>query len=156
MIIIDLGVITNLQDLDKYILTSENGSFYCGICHQAMNQKGNLRQHIEAKHFPNGFSYQCSECTLVLGSRKALYNHKQRNHPRHWILLRLGDEVESAFCECLFINCTMCNLGNILLENLYLIIDWFRRHQKAKRSGTVHFHLWRRINVLRDLPADSK
>ena len=82
MIIIDLGVITNLQDLDKYILTSENGSFYCGICHQAMNQKGNLRQHIEAKHFPNGFSYQCSECTLVLGSRKALYNHKQRNHPR--------------------------------------------------------------------------
>ena len=81
--IIDLGVITNLQDLDKYILTSENGSFYCGICHQAMNQKGNLRQHIEAKHFPNGFSYKCSECTLVLGSRKALYNHKQRNHPRH-------------------------------------------------------------------------
>ena len=46
-----LGNIINPQDFDQYILTSEDGSFYCGICNQAMNQKGHLKEHIEAKHF---------------------------------------------------------------------------------------------------------
>ena len=81
-----LGNIINPQDFDQYILTSEDGSFYCGICNQAMNQKGHLKEHIEAKHFPNVFSYQCSECSHVVGSKIALRNHKKRTHPKNQML----------------------------------------------------------------------
>ena len=28
----DSGHITNPQDLDQFVLTSEDGSYYCGIC----------------------------------------------------------------------------------------------------------------------------
>ena len=81
-----LGNIINPQDFDQYIVTSEDGSFYCGICNQAMNQKGHLKEHIEAKHFPNTFSYQCSECSHVVGSKIALRNHKKRTHPKNQML----------------------------------------------------------------------
>ena len=72
---INLGYITTPQDLDQYVLSSEDGSFYCGICNQAMKKKDNLKRHIESKHFPNIFSYQCPECSVVVGSRAALSNH---------------------------------------------------------------------------------
>ena len=55
------------QDLDQYVMSAEDdGSFYCGICNHSVSQmrKDNLRRHIESKHFPNVFSYQCSECYL--------------------------------------------------------------------------------------------
>ena len=66
----------------QYILNSEDGSFCCGICYQAMNKKDNLKKHIEARHFPNVFSYQCSECSFVVGNKKALHNHIRLKHPK--------------------------------------------------------------------------
>ena len=78
----DSGHITNPQDLDQFVLTSEDGSYYCGICSQAANQKSNLKKHIESKHFPNLFSYQCPECPHVVGTKKALDRHKERIHPK--------------------------------------------------------------------------
>ena len=80
--LIDLGYITTPQDLDQYVLSSEDGSFYCGICSQAMKKKDNLKRHIESKHFPNIFSYQCPDCFTVLGTRKALERHRENSHAK--------------------------------------------------------------------------
>ena len=82
----DSGQITNPQDLDQYILTSEDGSYYCGICHQAMRDRSNIKRHIESKHFPNVFSYQCPECPHVVGTKRALQRHRERIHPKHWLM----------------------------------------------------------------------
>ena len=78
----DSGHVTNPEDLDQFVLTSEDGSYFCGICNQAMSQKSNLKRHIESKHFANSFSYQCPECPHVVGTRKALERHKQNCHPK--------------------------------------------------------------------------
>ena len=81
--LINSGPITNPQDLEQYVLTAEDGFYYCGICNQSMNKKSNIRQHVESKHFPNLFSYQCPECSHVVGSRKALERHRQNRHPKN-------------------------------------------------------------------------
>ena len=78
-----LGFITTPQDLDQYVLSAEDGSFYCGICNQASRKKDNLKRHIESKHFPNIFSYQCPVCCISLGTRDALQNHKKRCQPKN-------------------------------------------------------------------------
>lgn len=79
----DSGHITNPQDLDQFVLTSEDGSYYCGICSQAANQKSNLKRQIESKHFPNLFSYQCPFCYISVGTRDALQNHKKKCQPKN-------------------------------------------------------------------------
>ena len=79
----NLGQITKPQDLDQFLLTSEDGSYYCGICHQAMRDRSNIKRHIESKHFPNVFSYQCPECSHVVGTKQALLKHKNRIHPKN-------------------------------------------------------------------------
>ena len=81
IIYFDSGQITNPQDLDQYILTSGDGSYYCGICHQAMRDRSNIKRHIESKHFPNVFSYQCPECPHVVGTKRALQKHRE-----HWFM----------------------------------------------------------------------
>ena len=74
----------HLQDFDKHILIAEDGSFYCGICMMKVkSSKSKLRKHVQAKHFPNTFSYQCTKCLLVLGSMIAWDNHKRRKHPNN-------------------------------------------------------------------------
>ena len=78
-----LGFISTPQDLDQYVLSAEDGSFYCGICNQATRKKDNLKRHIESKHFPNIFSYQCPVCCISLGTRDALQNHKKRCQPKN-------------------------------------------------------------------------
>ena len=82
-IFIDLGYITKSQDMDQYVTSAEDGSYYCEICNQASRKKDNLRRHIESKHFPNVFSYQCSECYVSLGTREALQRHRQKCHPKN-------------------------------------------------------------------------
>ena len=48
--LINSGPITNPQDLEQYVLTADDGFYYCGICNQSMNKKSNIRQHVESKH----------------------------------------------------------------------------------------------------------
>ena len=87
-LLIDSGDIRKPKDLEQYIFTSEDGSMFCGICQQTQNRRDHLREHIEAKHFPNIFTYQCSQCSFVVGSKKALYNHNQRAHPKNKLMFQ--------------------------------------------------------------------
>ena len=48
-----------------------------------LNFDMNLKKHVEAKHFPNTFAYQCTKCSLVLGSKTAWDNHKRTKHPKN-------------------------------------------------------------------------
>ena len=76
---------THLQVFDQHILTAEDGSFSCGICYRSLKcsrSSYNARRHVEAKHFPNTFAYQCTQCPRVMGSKSAWDNHR-RNHPKN-------------------------------------------------------------------------
>ena len=75
------------DDFERFIKRSESGPFYCQICSYSNKQFGVLKFHVESKHFPNTFSYQCPQCDTVLGTSRALSRHLQRNHKDQWILM---------------------------------------------------------------------
>ena len=84
LLFVFLGEITCREDLYQYLVDNMDGTFVCGLCSCTKPQttRGNILQHIESKHFPDMFSYPCPECSVVLGTKKALYRHKQNHHPQ--------------------------------------------------------------------------
>ena len=58
-----------------------NNLYFCDICRQFSNRgAANVRNHVEAKHFPNMFTYQCELCHMTFGKKTALYNHRKNTH----------------------------------------------------------------------------
>jgi len=59
--------------------SSESGKPTCGVCGNFSNHSlGNVRHHIESRHFPNTFSYTCHHCHKTVATRKALQRHLQK------------------------------------------------------------------------------
>lgn len=51
----------------------------CGICHSFTHRsKYTVQNHIESKHFPNSFLYNCPNCQKTVTTREALGNHKKK------------------------------------------------------------------------------
>ena len=75
-----LGKITKPEDFDKYIIPNQTaGGHSCSVCLQFTHvAKSNVRNHIESRHFPNSFVYNCAHCGHNLGTKKALQRHKAR------------------------------------------------------------------------------
>ena len=65
-----------------------DGKHYCTIC-EMFSHKGttHVRNHIEAKHFPDSFVYKCNMCIEIFKNAKSLSNHRHRKHKdsRIWI-----------------------------------------------------------------------
>ena len=74
------GKISRPEDFDKYIIPNQTaGGYYCSLCLQFTHvAKSNVRNHVESKHFPNSFVYNCEQCGHSLGTKKALQRHKAR------------------------------------------------------------------------------
>jgi len=78
------GHLQKFEDFDQYVRNDAHGSRYCGICLIfKTNHTGNLRNHIESKHFQDAFTYQCPECKIVLNTNKAYLVHRSRTHMSH-------------------------------------------------------------------------
>jgi len=76
------GNISSPEDFKKYLERDATGP-YCGICQQFDNKSvTNVRNHVEYKHFPNVFNYQCNQCDMSFGTNKALDIHRQRTHKK--------------------------------------------------------------------------
>ena len=73
------GFITKPEDFDKYILKTDAG-YTCEICAYSQAQFGVVKNHVESKHFPNSFNYNCPLCDKVLTTNNAFLIHKRRYH----------------------------------------------------------------------------
>ena len=74
--------ITERSQLNDFMRRDENdGRYYCTIC-EFFAHKGKtlVRNHIEAKHFPDSFVYNCESCSEQFKNATALNNHKARKH----------------------------------------------------------------------------
>ena len=79
LILFSLGQITKPEDFDKYIVPNVSGVNSCSICHVFSHvAKSNVRNHVESKHFPNTFFYNCNICNKVCNSRQALQQHRSK------------------------------------------------------------------------------
>ena len=55
--------------------------YFCMICHKFSHQaRANVRNHVEARHFPNSFSYSCDLCGKECPSKSTLQLHRSRVH----------------------------------------------------------------------------
>jgi len=77
----DKGIsLTHPSQLQQYVRRDESGSYQCTICESFFRGLKNTRDHVEAKHFPNSFVYNCDQCDEVLTNAKSLSNHRHRRH----------------------------------------------------------------------------
>ena len=74
-----LGVLTTPEDFKKYIIHDEVKGPTCGVCHCFSHRsRSNVQNHIESKHFPNSFTYNCPKCFKSVNTKKALEIHTNR------------------------------------------------------------------------------
>lgn len=76
-----LGSISKPEDFDQFISgKNENGKYACVLCAYNAVNKTDVRYHVESKHYPNHFSYNCQYCDHVLGTFIAMKRHVQAHH----------------------------------------------------------------------------
>ena len=67
------------EDLDQFISPRPELGYTCDICAAFGHaSKSNVRNHVESKHFPNTFVYNCNQCQKQCNSRQALHQHKSK------------------------------------------------------------------------------
>jgi len=67
-------------DLNNYIAKISEGQFKCNICGQVSSRKGDLRKHVENKHFPGLFEYSCDQCEKKFNTKNKYYIHRSRHN----------------------------------------------------------------------------
>jgi len=77
-----VGEVTSPDDLYQFCLKSPGQSKWrCGICSEYTNNgRNHVRNHVESKHFPNTFQYQCPQCDKTCNTKKGLDVHKSEKH----------------------------------------------------------------------------
>ena len=81
--------LTDPSQLDQFIEKNlEGGRMQCSICKDYSHDRSHVRNHIESKHFPNTFSYDCpyENCGKVFNTCQAFQTHKSRVHKQWWTL----------------------------------------------------------------------
>ena len=71
----------NPEELKQFVLKStEDGKYYCSICNEYSHISiSNARNHVESKHFPGFFTYNCEICFENFNNRQKLYLHKSKH-----------------------------------------------------------------------------
>ena len=73
---------TDPSQLDQFMEKNATGRMQCSICKDFSHDRTHVRNHIESKHFPNTFSYNCpyEHCGKVFYTFQAIQKHKSRDH----------------------------------------------------------------------------
>jgi len=71
-----------LQFVSENVGHGEGENRYkCSICNMfSHNGRAHVRNHIESKHFPNHFMYNCEHCEKTFTSKSSYHMHKSRAH----------------------------------------------------------------------------
>jgi len=55
--------------------------YHCSLCDKFSHKYSSCtRNHVEAKHFPNTFSYPCDQCDMVFSTKSNFSMHRSRKH----------------------------------------------------------------------------
>ena len=75
-----LGEVSTPDDLYMFCV-KEPGQWRCGVCSDYTNNgRNHVRNHVESKHFPNTFQYQCPQCDKTSNTKKGMDVHKSKKH----------------------------------------------------------------------------
>ena len=73
---------TDPSDLFQFVIRSDiNGKYTCGICKTFSHAgKSHVRNHVESKHFPDTFTYECDQCEKIFSTKNGVANHRSVAH----------------------------------------------------------------------------
>jgi len=76
------GEVSSPDDLYAFCMKEPGQSKWrCGVCSEYTNNgRNHVRNHVESKHFPNTFQYQCPQCDKTCNTKKGLDVHKSEKH----------------------------------------------------------------------------
>ena len=75
------GVEWDLHGYTSKITEGENkGKFQCNLCGQIRICKSHLLEHVEAKHFPGSYEYQCDQCDKKFDTKNKWRKHRSTVH----------------------------------------------------------------------------
>ena len=72
--------IETIKDFYKVVKRREDGTYMCLICQYSGQMNYRVRLHVESKHFPNTFTFNCPKCDVTVGTKKGLQNHIRKHH----------------------------------------------------------------------------
>ena len=77
----DPSRVARFEDLQQYAVRTESGyTCFCGgYSHRKM---ANVQYHIESKHFPEHFDWNCNICGKQAKTKNALLKHKYMYHTK--------------------------------------------------------------------------
>lgn len=99
-----LGMISKPEDFELYVTQTGSSCFSCSLCPATKSRKRDILGHVESKHFPHTFSYQCQYCEATLGTATAHRHHVRITHKdaltsiQEWFL-------SLVILTCQFIRC---------------------------------------------------
>jgi len=76
------GVFEDPQDLLQFVRKDHgDGKFYCTVCEKfAHKYSSGARNHVESQHFPNLFTYPCTDCEMIFSTKSNFALHRSRKH----------------------------------------------------------------------------
>ena len=79
---VGVGHMSHPSELSQFIRKdAADGKHYCTICHVFCHSVITcVRNHVEAKHFPDTFTYTCPICHSTFKTKTSLNNHKAAKH----------------------------------------------------------------------------
>ena len=99
-------------DFNKFIHRSEaagSNPWVCSLCSDFSHKsKYNVQNHIESKHFPNSFIYNCKFCGREFNFRNTLNSHESKCKNKIWA--RGLECISLSFCTIL----TMSGMARLI------------------------------------------
>ena len=77
---ISAGPIESPEDLYRFLSKLDTGGFSCTLCMKYCASRRDGKNHLEAIHFPDRFSYNCPYCGKEHNSKNTLNVHISRRH----------------------------------------------------------------------------
>ena len=74
------GKIINQHNLNNEKVSSSTGSLACKVCNVQFETEKTLKLHLEMKHLPSAYVYQCPSCPEKFSSSAAVLKHLSNDH----------------------------------------------------------------------------
>ena len=69
------------KDLLQFVRKDLDGKYHCTYCeHFSHKYSSGARNHVESQHFPNLFTYPCTDCEMVFTTKSNFSLHRSRKH----------------------------------------------------------------------------